>query len=168
MTDPGKADEHDPQALEDLDSFRAACDALLSRTRRTLRILAPQLDLALLNRESVSAEIVRLARESRFSDVRVLFSDSLLALRNGHRLVELSRRVPSAVCLRQLPEDVLEQEAAWLVADERALLWRASHHRYSDGYVCLNDVRLAPKLARDFDEWWQRAQPDPELRQLLI
>lgn len=168
MSEPGKADEHAPQALENLDSFRGACDMLLSRARRTVRILAPQLDLALLNRESVTTEIVRLTRESRFTDVRVLFCDSLLALRNGHRLVELSRRVPSAISLRRLPEDVLEQEAAWLVVDDRGLLWRASHHRYSDGYVCTNDLRLAPKLARDFDEWWQRAQPDPELRQLLI
>jgi hypothetical protein len=65
------------------------------------------------------------------------------------------------------PEDRGRRDA-WIIADESALVYRPDHHRLADGHMDLHDVRLAPKLARDFDEWWERGEPDPDLRRLYI
>lgn len=164
MSDEGIA----RQSLEDLSSFRDACDALLGNARRTVRILAPHLDLALLSREPVSRALAEMTRVSRFTNIRMLFADSLLAMKHGHRLIELSRRFPSYINLRLLPEDQRDQQAAWMVVDERHLLWRPSHHRYADGLLLPDEPERSSQLCRKFDEWWERAQPDRELRQLYL
>lgn len=156
------------QSLEDLASFRDACDALLGNARRTVRILAPHLDLALLSREPVSRALAELTRISRFTEIHILFADSLLAMKHGHRLIELSRRFPSYISLKLLPADQRDQLEAWMVVDERHLLWRPSHHRYADGLLLPDEPERSAQLCRKFDEWWERAQPDPELRQLYL
>lgn len=154
--------------LDDLASFRDACDNLLSEARRTVRILAPQLDLALLSREPVATALANMTRISRFTDIRVLFADSLLAMKHGHRLIELSRRFPSYISMKLLPAEYRDERSAWLVTDERHALWRPSHHRYADGLLLRDSPERTLQLCRQFDDWWERAQPDPELRQLYL
>ncbi len=154
--------------LHDLESFRSGCDDLLAQTRRSVRILAPHLDLALLNREPVSRALANLTRVSRFTDIRILFCDSMLALKHGHRLIELARRFPSYIGLRLLPLEQRDVRDAWLLCDDTALLWRPDHHRYDNGLLESPNLDRSQKLLRDFDGWWERAQPDPDMRQLYI
>ena len=156
------------QALADLESFRDACDDLLEHARRTLRIVAPHLDLSLLSRAAVSTRLADMTRISRFTDIRILFSDSLLAMKHGHRLIELARRFPSYINMRQLPQDLRDMADAWMLADDQALLWRPDHHRYANGLYVTENSSEATRLCRHFDDWWERSQPDPELRQLYL
>lgn len=157
-----------PVSLHDPDAFHAACDRLLREARGHLvRILAPRLDLPLLDRETVIDALQQRIRRSRHTRIRVLFEDAAPAVRHGHRLVELSRRWPSFVTLRQLPPDVRE-DAAWLLVEPHDLLWRPDHMQLTDGVLAWNDRRRAPQLRRRFDEWWPHGQPDPALRRLHI
>lgn len=154
--------------LDDLESFRFGCDHLLAETRRSVRIVAPHLDLSLLNREPVARALAGLTRVSRFTDIRLLFCDSMLALKHGHRLIELSRRFPSYIHLRLLPLEQRDIREAWMLCDETGLLWRPDHHRYANGLLESPNVDRSQKLLRDFDSWWERAQPDPDMRQLYL
>lgn len=154
--------------LETLDAFKQCCDQMLAQARRSIRILAPHLDLALLSRQPVTAALAQLSRTGRLADTRILFSDSLLAMKNGHRLIELSRRLPSSIHLKQLHADVRNHQEAWIIVDDTALIWRPHHERYADGVWDQRNTDKAPQLGRQFDEWWGNAQPDPELRRLHL
>ena len=160
--------ETDGRTLHDLDSFRSACDRLLTDTRRSVRIVAPYLDLSLLNREPVSTALANLTRISPNTSIRLLFCDSMLAMKHGHRLIELARRFPSFIHLRLLPGDQQGVRDAWMLCDDKNLLWRPDHHRYDNGMVQTPSLELGQKLMRDFDSWWERAHPDPEMRRLFI
>ena len=155
-------------ALHDLESFRLACDRLLADTRRSVRILAPYLDLALLNRGPVSTALANLARIGPNTNIRLLFCDSMLAMKHGHRLIELARRFPSFIHLRVLPAELQDVRDAWMLCDDANLLWRPDHHRYDNGRLQCPSHDKGGKLMRDFDDWWERSTPDPEMRRLFI
>jgi hypothetical protein len=46
-------------------------------------------------------------------------------------------------------------------------MWRANAER-SQGRVCFNDPMSVRRLRSRFDDLWQEAQPDPELRRLHL
>lgn len=155
--------------LETLDAFKHSCDLLLDQARRSVRILAPHLDIALLSRMPVTRALTQISRAGRFAETHILFCDSLLAIKHGHRLIELSRRLPSSIKLKQLPIDIRDRQASsWIIADNTALIWRPHHERYTDGLWDQRNTEKTPQLCRQFDEWWEVAQPDPELRRLNL
>ena len=165
MTGP---DTDEPLPLEGLSSMCDALDELLSSGRRTVRILAPNLDPALLNRRQVSANLAQFVRVSPNSRIRVLFADGADAARQGHQLVSSSRRFPSYMSIRRLPEEHRDIRNSWVLVDDLSLLWRRDFSRLENAWINWRDLRTAPKLCRDFDDWWELSQPDPEFRQLHL
>ncbi len=167
MTGDDPENPQGEQRLADPEALQAAVDEVLEQARRTVRILAPRLDTELLNRAAPLEALARLTR-SRYARIRVLLEDSGPAVRSGHGLIDLAQRFPSYMEMRLLGPEDRGRRDAWIVADESALVYRPDHQRLADGHMDLHDVRLAPKLARDFDEWWERGEPDPDLRRLYI
>jgi hypothetical protein len=162
---PWQDDEE--QLLTSTAELNEAVDAVLGQARKTVRILAPELDTAVLNRRPPLEALGQLAR-SRYTRVRVLLENSGPAVRAGHGLIELAQRFPSTFELRLLADEDRGRRDAWLVVDDTGLVYRPDFERLTDAHAHRHDVRLAPKLARDFDEWWERAEPDPNLRRLYI
>lgn len=161
----GEDDEN--YILEGPADLAAAADELMPQARRSLRIFAPELDNPILDRD-LPCEALRQMTRSRHTSARILVLDSGPALRNGHRFIDLLQRFPTFLQLRIVsPEDRIREDS-WVVADRTGLLYRPDYRRLADGYVCFHDVSMAPKLARDFDEWWERAESDPELRRLHL
>lgn len=153
--------------LETPADLAGAADELLPQARRSIRIFAPELDGRLLDRERPARALQRMT-QSRYTSARILILDSAPALKQGHRLIDLVQRFPSFIQMRLVsPEDRVRHDS-WLVVDDTGLLYRPDYRRLADGFVCFHDVSMAPKLARDFDEWWERADSDPELRRLFL
>jgi hypothetical protein len=155
------------QHLAHQQALAAAVDEVLGKARRTVRILAPRLDIELLNR-TVPLETLAGLTRSRHARVRVLLEESGPAVRTGHGLIDLAQRFPSFIGMRLLGPEDRGRRDAWIVVDESAVVYRPDHQRLADGYMDLRDPSRAPKLARDFDEWWERGEPDPNLRRLYI
>ena len=161
-------DADDPLNLAGLAAMCEALDELLASARRTVRILAPNLDPALLNRRQVATTLAQFVRVSPNSRIRVLFADGGDAVRQGHQLVACARRFPSYMDIRRLPEEHRSVRTCWVLVDELALLWRRDFSRHESGWINWRDVRTAPKLCRDFDDWWELSQPEPGFRQLHL
>ena len=162
-----KAGENDGRhLLETPTEFRQALDQLLPQGRRTLRILAPELDPELLSREPVVSALAGMVRIGPMTRIRVLLADSTAAVQKGHLLVPLARRFTSYIEMRLL-EDPESSGPAWLVLDEQAVIWRPDYRSYAGGYVCGLDPHAA-RMVREFDTEWERSQPDPELRRLHL
>ena len=161
----GKDDTRHP--LQDLQAYCDAVDRLLPQGRRTLRIQAPTLDSELLNRDSVSSAVAALIRVSPNTRIRLLLSDSSEAVRNGHCLIRLAQRFPSYFEIRKLSE-WSGRGPSWLVLDETAIIWRRDYLRYADGYAICDAAAEAGALCRSFDESWEQARTDPDLRRLHL
>lgn len=151
--------------LESWTDNQAAAVEVGTAAKRALRMLTYDLEPQIYG-EPAFIEVVRgVATSGRFASVRVLVQDSARAVRDGHRLVELARRLPSFIELRKPHSDHRDLIEAYLVADERALLYRKQADRY-EGFVDVDDPLQARRLVREFDQVWGRATPDPELRRL--
>lgn len=151
--------------LESWTDNQVAAVEVGTAAKRALRMLTYDLEPQIYG-EPDFIEVVRgVATSGRFASVRVLVQDSARAVRDGHRLVELARRLPSFIEMRTPHADHRNLIEAYLVADERALLYRKQADRY-EGFVDVDDPLQARRLVREFDQVWGRAAPDPELRRL--
>lgn len=153
--------------LDDSATVGAALLALASQARRSIEIVSRHLDPVLYDTDAFAAALRGLVVDSRRAQVRMLVLDPSPVVSRGHRLVELAQRLSSYVAIRVPGPEHREFNEAWLVADNTGYL----HRRFSDRFEAVAnfaDRRFATHLANRFDEIWQRAQPDPNLRRLHI
>ncbi|MCA1798940.1 MAG: hypothetical protein LC632_05625 [Xanthomonadaceae bacterium] len=151
--------------LESWTDNQVAAVEVGTAARRALRLLSYDLEPQIYGEQDFIDVVRSVATSGRFASVRVLVQDSARAVRDGHRLVELARRLPTFIELRKPHSDHRSLIEAYLVADERALLYRKQADRY-EGFVDVDDPLQARRLVREFDQVWGRATPDPELRRL--
>lgn len=154
----------------ELDSWAANQEAAVAVARRAVRALAlltHDLEPALYATDDFIDELRRVATTGRYAGVRVLVQDSRRAVRDGHKLIEVARRLPTFVAIRNPHPEHRNVLESFLVADERALLHRKQADRY-EGYADLDNPYEARQKLRVFDEIWDRAVPDPEMRRLGI
>ncbi len=140
---------------------------LAQQTRRTLDLVSRHLDPTLYDRDDFVEAVKQLALGSPRARVRMLILDPAPVIASGHRLIPLAQRLSSYIELRVPAPEHREFNEAWLVADKDGY----AHRRFSDRFeatVDFHDPRLAAHLTNRFDELWQRAQPDPNLRRLHL
>jgi hypothetical protein len=141
--------------------------ALAAQARRTLDIVSRHLDPSLFDREDFVDAVKSLALSSRRAEIRLLVLDPAPVVLRGHRLVQLAQRLSSFIQLRVPSAEHREFNEAWVVADNTGYV----HRRFSDrfeGTANFADPRHAARLTNRFDEIWQRANPDPNLRRLHL
>ena len=153
--------------LEDGDACRHAIDLLTDQTRNSLEMISRDLDAPLLDRGPFLDALNRLCSRNRQARVRILVQDPAAAVRDGHRLIELGRRLSSSIEFRQPHPDYRHYNEAFLVADGCGYLHRPLADRY-EGTVNFNDRVQARRYQDFFTEVWERSQPHPDLRRLYI
>lgn len=140
---------------------------LAQQSRRQLRLLSHTLESELFDRDDFASALSKLARASRFSEIRILVLEVKPIVERGHRLLELCRRLSTTLHIRRAdcePETIKEN---FLVADDRGVLCymlREPEKAWAD----FNNLPLAQDYATQFDELWHRSIDDPELRLLHI
>lgn len=153
--------------VERTEELRRAVAALAGQARRQLDILTPDLEPAIYDATDFLDALRQLAIASRRTHLRVLVGDSESAVKRGHRIIELGRRLTTAIDIyRPAPGTEFGSEG-FLLVDDRGLMWRANADR-PEASVCFNDPMTVRRLRSRFDELWQEAQPDPELRRLHL
>ena len=152
----------------DAESLQAGCDDILRQARRTVDILAPDLDPFVLDREPPLDALAQLTRVSRFTRIRVLFHDAGSAVRDGHRLIHVARRFPSFISMRRVAEEHREESASWIVVDSRHALWRPDFTVKEGGHLFHEEPGKATQLVRRFNRWWEYSAADPALRELHL
>jgi len=149
------------------EEVRGVCVALAQQARRSLDLVSRHLDPALFDNDEFAAAVRALVINSRRAQMRILLLDSAPVIARGHRLVELAQRLSSYISIRIPAPEHKEFNEAWLVSDATGFL----HRRFSDRYEAtanFADRRRATALVNRFDEIWQRAQTDGNLRRLHL
>lgn len=148
------------------DNLENAVAVARTATAR-LALLTRDLEPQVYGQEAFLDEVRRVATAGRYARVRILVQDSRRAVADGHKLVELARRLSSYVEIRKPHPEHRNVNEAFLIADEGALLYRKLADRY-EGFADTHAPLEARMRLREFDDMWERAAPDSELRRLGI
>ena len=154
-------------AVHSVVEARDAALALAQQARYSLRIFSRDLDAAIYSTESFRDAVSALARAAPQTEVRILVRDPAPAIHHHHHLIGLIQTLSSHIGVRRIAEDWRQESCAFLLADQRALLWRPNGDRF-EGSVDFTAGGRARELGQWFDHVWENSRPDPEFRHLRI
>ena len=153
--------------LNSVEQCQLAAFSLASQATKSIYIFSHDLEPQIYNQIPFLEAIKALAINSRQTHIRVLLQDNEKAQRDGHRLIQLWRRLTSKIEIRRPHPDYIDHPESFLVADETGYLL----HRLYTGYEATVDFNSRPeagKLSGFFDEVWEQSEPDSELRDIHI
>lgn len=153
--------------LDGLESFMRAQQLLVNQARRELFIVTPDFEPERYNEPAFADALSAFVRRSRFSDARILLGDPTIAVRWGHKVVTLGRRLTSKLSIRQLHEEDARAMEAWMVVDDIGLLRREGREGFT-GALFSRAIPHAQRARREFLEMWDRSSEIPDFRQLHL
>ncbi len=148
------------------DNYQHAL-AMLQQAQRSVLIFSRQLDGRLYDKAEFSLALNHLARQHPRTRLRILLQQTDPLIKHGHRIIELSRRMSSAIQIRVVHESFRHHNQAFMVFDDRGLISRQYADRY-EGIANYNDASEARQLSAFFNEVWELSQADPNLRRLHL
>lgn len=144
-----------------------ATDLMVGQCEDSLDIFSRELDPALYDREPFLQALSKVCLTHRKARVRILVQNPVPAVKRGHRLIELSRRISSSIELRQPHPDYRQINEAFLIADQCGLIVRGLADRYEGNANFFTQIPAQRKTGF-FTEVWERSETHPELRRLHI
>ena len=144
-----------------------ALASLILACRRSLWLRVPSLDNLTADRVVCDA-LKQLGLSSERGDIRIQYDSQDDAIRNGHRLIHLARRLPSRIQLRQSQDDDRDGQLCFAIGDNTGLFEASGWPRPARLDLCAHRLPRAPRLARQFQEQWERAFHSTELRELRL
>ena len=148
------------------EHYAVALD-MLRRTRRSVYIFSRQLDGRLYDTREFADALTRLATRQPGARIRILIRNLEPLIAHGHRFIELSRRLPSAMEIRVVHPDYRHFNEAFMVFDDRRIIHRKLADRY-EGMAYEDDPKRARHWLDFFTEVWNVSQVDPNLRRLHL
>ena len=153
--------------LSSRDDNRRVAAALVGQATRSLDILSRDLEAEIYDQPDFLEGARALALRSPHVRIRILLQDPARVVGEGHRLVELARRLSSFIEIKRPSHDYRDYNEAFLIADGTGLLHRRLADRF-EGLASFKQPLRARELGNFFNEVWQRAAPHPELQRLHL
>ena len=153
--------------LQARDDTRYASDLMVQQCQESVDIFSRELDPELYDREPFLQAISHLCVTNRTARIRILVQEPAPAVKCGHRLIELSRRISSSIEIRQPHPDYRHHNEAFLIADRCGLVARALSDRY-EGTANFYALIQSQRKLDFFTEIWDRSEAHPEFRRLNI
>jgi hypothetical protein len=150
-------------AVDTSEACQLAALSMARQAARSIDIVSRQLDPQLYDNQDFCEAVSQLITGSRRACVRALLRNSDAVVKHGHRLVTLSQRLSSFIELRVPAREFDDYNAAFLIVDGTGVIYRTFSDKF-EGTVNFNDARKAQELARQFEDMWQTATPDTNLR----
>jgi hypothetical protein len=149
------------------EEARAHALALVQQAQRSLCLYSTDLEPWLYHHSSIQEACTRFLLAHPKNRLRILVRDSARAVKDGHRLLTLSRRLSSNLQIRKLHPDYPNEEVTFLLADGSGLLLRPEPDQYA-GYVLYHDPGRVRLRQAQFDQAWDTSITDPDLRSFLL
>lgn len=147
------------------EAFAEAALEVVAQARYQLVLLSFDLDRRLFGGETFTEQLRNFILQHRRARLRVLVHDPAAAVRNSIRLVEFGRLLSSRIEFRVVPEDRRRLREEYLVADERALLYRSGPDQLEAKYYA-DAPMVARSHLREFEAWWHEATVAREMSTL--
>lgn len=153
--------------VDSSEECRIATLSMARQAAREIDIVSRQLDPQIYDTQEFCDAVSKLALGSRRARVRVLVRNTDAVVKSGHRLVNIAQRLSSFIEIRVPAPEYEDYNSAFLVVDDAGLVYRTLSDRF-EATVNFNNPRMAQDLRRQFDEMWQTATPDVNLRRAHI
>jgi len=140
---------------------------LIQQTDRTLRILSYELNPKLFSDSDVVSAISSLARKSRFSNIRILIVNERKLSTQRHQLIELHRRLSSAIKMRVCTGDPSDIANNLLIADNIACMVQSIEDP-AKIWGNMNNKPIAQDLSEQFDLLWAQAAESKNIRAVTL
>ena len=145
----------------------AAINELAAHARREVLILSQDLDPRYFNTPALLDALSRFARRHSKARVRILIHDSRRMVRDGHGLLDLTRRLSSSFSIRLVHPDMQDREDTFVLADRTGMVG-IPRSATPSGFTNLNDSPLTRQYTNLFNRLDDRSLLDPNLRQMSI
>lgn len=146
---------------------RAHVLALLQQAQRSLCLYSDDLEPWLYHDDSIQQACTRFLLTSPRARLRILVRNPSRAVKEGHCLLRLSRRLSSNMHIRKLNPDHPSEEMAYLLTDDQGLLLLPELGQQSGYALYRNPARVRQRQAQ-FDQAWDISITDPDLRSFLL
>ena len=153
--------------LNSIDDFNAIDLSMVSQATRNIRIFTQDLDHELYDNDIFVGSISDIARKHRSTIIQILVIDPSKAIKHGHKLVELSKRLTSAVFIRKVHDDYVKNKESFLLVDNRGLVRRPKANVLK-GTAEFRAIPDAQSKEAYFIEVWEKSSEDPSLRRLPL
>jgi predicted GNAT family N-acyltransferase len=163
----GRGPATETERLRTVAQHRDAVLALAQTAQRSLCLYTTDLEPALYDQPEFLAAVRGLALRGRVPRVRVLVVDPQRAVREGHRLIELSQHLSSFVHIRVPDPDLAPPVEGYLIGDDDAIVHRTQADQPLGVFEAEASTLARAKL-REFERLWERATTDPSLRRLHV
>ena len=158
----------EPFLLSRFNEYAEHIVTMALQCRRNITILSQDFDQKILNNDAVEAAIRSfLTSNSRVARIRILVQNPEKAIHQGHRLIELSRKLSSLMEIRQPANQHKSLTETAITFDQSGFLYRELGDR-PEGSGCYHDPLRALELERKFDDIWALSEPLAEFRRLSI
>ncbi|MEE8321825.1 MAG: acyltransferase [Gammaproteobacteria bacterium] len=161
------AETSDLIEVETREDNHLAAVQLAQQCQRNLEITSRDLDPAIFDTPDFAEAVKRLALKSKHAQIRILVFEPGTIVRRGHRLINLAENLSSFIELRKPGIEHRDYNELFLIADGTGYLHRKNTERF-EGEVNFNDKRQSKHLLHQFEEMWETASPDPNLRRVLV
>lgn len=155
------------QAITSREDARRHTLRLFGQAQHSLCLYSPDLEPWLYNQNDIVQASKRFLLAHPRNRLRILLADPTQAIRQGHRLLTLARRLTSSMQIRTLNPEYPAQSAAFLVVDHCGLLVRPEPE-YAAGYALYQSPGRARALRHQFDSAWEHSLSHPDLRSFLL
>lgn len=136
---------------------------LVAQADRHLRIISSSLDRDCFEQTELVDAISRLARKSRFSEIKILVCNSDDLLGRSHRLVQLQQRLSTAIELRMVNDSCEDVNNNFIIADSLGVICQSMREPELI-WGNYNNRPIAEDFDNQFDRLWNQAKTDPNLR----
>jgi len=148
------------------DNYRVFLQ-MLQQSGNCIDIFSLHLDHKLYDRSEIISQFQRLIRHNRHARIRLLLRHPRHLVTNGHRIIELSRRLSSYIEIRQLAETFHEHVESFSLFDARGILYRANAEQF-EGWFSFNAPVRVKSETDFFNDAWNASQPCNETRRLYL
>jgi hypothetical protein len=153
--------------LSGVTECREAALCLSRQATRSIYIFSYDLDSQIYNQGEFIEAVKNLAIRSEHSRIKILLQNNDKVQREGHRLIQLWRRLTSKIELRRPSPDYIDHTENFLLVDETGYLHRKLYTNY-EAAVDFNSRFETNRFVMFFNEVWEQSEPDSELRNLHI
>lgn len=153
--------------VESRDDFRQLILTLSQQAQHRILIFSHHLDMNLYDNEELYEAIKNLAIRSPRTHVNILVHDAGPMTKNGHRLLELTRRISSHMGIKITAKEHKDVFETFMIFDDRGYIIQGNPELYNakaNFYAPLNTRHLSEQ----FLNMWEHAVIDNTLRRLSL
>jgi hypothetical protein len=153
--------------LDSREDNQLVVTAMARQCTRTVDIISRLLDPPIFDSTDFIDAIRQLIIKNRKPKIRVIVFDPDTIVKHGHRLINLAGDISSFIEIRKAHYQHKDYNECLFIADNIGYVHRNDAERY-EANVNFKDPRQSKYLMKEFDEMWEMATQDPNLRRMTM